>query len=403
MWWARYAPSSISDTNSLALRELQKAVQGAANAQRECFRTTRTPGDIMDLHSKAAKLAAAAVLVAVIGACSDIAKRINAPEGPRFHFTDNPQPSVVCKVGPPGTYTFQITGTMTGTLLVSNPFTLQAGECKEVYQGSTTEDYLTVSEIDMPAGTTLDHIFSMRTAADCNTEPEFCETVTGVNGVMIETFDIAPYTITFYNVSSGVCTDETAGNFNEPLPCVYGKAFTIGPSSMEGAIRIGAGDWVSAGYSFKFNSAHIATSFTVSAFATIGGACRDASGQLTGTTDAMTVPMGTKTYVIPASTKATDWLPTGDANNVLSWAGSVPTPSGLCGGGGNKLDASKGAIFHATVSQNPPSGSLVDFRFKYRDPAAKGKPNTNCLDTSDPNRARADVCGASWSQTVTDP
>jgi hypothetical protein len=30
-----------------------------------------------------------------------------------------------------------------------------------------------------------------------------------------------------------------------------------------------------------------------------------------------------------------------------------------------------------------------------RDPAAKGKPNTNCLNTSDPNRAKADVCGAS--------
>jgi len=44
-------------------------------------------------------------------------------------------------------------------------------------------------------------------------------------------------------------------------------------------------------------------------------------------------------------------------------------------------------------------GSLVDFRFKYRDPNAKG----NWLDTSDPRRAKADVCGASWSETVLDP
>ena len=29
--------------------------------------------------------------------------------------------------------------------------------------------------------------------------------------------------------------------------------------------------------------------------------------------------------------------------------------------------------------------------------------NTNCLNANDPNRARADVCGASLSQTVTDP
>jgi hypothetical protein len=293
---------------------------------------------------------------------------------------------------------------MTGTLLVSNPFTLQAGECKEVYQGGNTQiDVLDISEIDLPSGTALDHIFAQRIAADCGLEPEFCQTVTGTNTVEIETFDIAPSKITFFNVTTAVCTDESATNAGGPLPCVYGKSFTIGPSSMEGAIRISAGDWVNGGYSFKFKSAHTATSFTVSSYLTIQGLCRNSSGQLTGTTDAITVSMGTRTYAIPASTKATDWLPTGDANNVLSWEGSVVAPSGLCGGGGNQLDASKGATYYATVSQNPPSGSLVDFRFKYRDPAAKGKPNTNCLDTSDPNRAKADVCGASWSQTVTDP
>jgi hypothetical protein len=101
---------------------------------------------------------------------------------------------------------------------------------------------------------------------------------------------------------------------------------------------------------------------------------------------------------------ATDWLPTGDANSVLSWQGSVRvgvTSPAICGGVG-KLDASKGAVFTATVSASPPQpGATVTFRFKYRDPAAKGKPNTNCLDTSDPNRNRADVCGASWSATKT--
>ena len=211
-------------------------------------------------------------------------------------------------------------------------------------------------------------------------------------------------TLTNGNTPPQVCTDQNASNFGGPLPCVYpGKSFTIGPSSMEGAIRIDAGDWVNGGYSFKFKSAHIATTYTVSSFVTITGPCRNPAGQLTGTTDVLTVPMGTVAYDIPASAKATDWLPTGDANSVLSWEGSIVAPGSLCGGGGNSLDASRGAVYHATVSQNPPTGSLVDFRFKFRDPAAKGKPNTNCLDTTDPNRARADVCGASWSQTVTDP
>jgi hypothetical protein len=222
----------------------------------------------------------------------------------------------------------------------------------------------------------------------------------------INTGDLFDYKLTLTNGSTPpeVCTDQNATNFGGPLPCVYpGKTFTIGPSSMEGAIRIDAGDWVNGGYSFKFKSAHTATTFTVTSFVTITGPCRNSSGQLTGTSDVLTVPMGTKVYNISASANATDWLPTGDANNVLSWAGSIVAPAGLCGGGGNSLDASKGAVYTATVSQVPPSGSLVDFRFKYRDPAAKGKPNTNCLDTSDPNRAKADVCGASWSQTVTDP
>jgi hypothetical protein len=67
------------------------------------------------------------------------------------------------------------------------------------------------------------------------------------------------------------------------------------------------------------------------------------------------------------------------------------------------MDNSKGAIFEATVSQSPDTGSLINWRFKYRDPNAKGKGNVNCLDTSDPRRDKADVCGASWSETVKDP
>ena len=175
-----------------------------------------------------------------------------------------------------------------------------------------------------------------------------------------------------------------------------GKTFSIGPSSMEGAILISNGDWVNGGYSFKFvNGSHIATDFSVHATVSLTGPCIGGGPA----TDTFTFPLNDATYTVPANNTA--WLPTGDANSVLSWEGSV-IASGVCGGVG-KLDARHGAVFLATVSQNPPTGSLVDFRFKYRDPAAKGKPNTNCLDTSDPNRNRADVCGASWSETVRDP
>jgi hypothetical protein len=185
---------------------------------------------------------------------------------------------------------------------------------------------------------------------------------------------------------------------------------------MEGAIKISNGDYVNGGYSFQFKSgSHPETFYTVNAFLTISGPCTN------GGTDTLTIPLGPPgqpgkiqppgpvTYDVAAGD--TNWTPTGDANSVASWEGSVlvgtTTPT-LCGPvsgvrvGTGQLNASKGAVFNATVSENPP-GSLVAWRFKYRDPFAKGKPNTNCLDTTDPNRARADVCGASWSQTVTDP
>jgi SdrD B-like protein len=171
------------------------------------------------------------------------------------------------------------------------------------------------------------------------------------------------------------------------------KKVSIGPSSMEGAIKITNGDWVNGGYSFKSN---VTGDLTVVAKVTITGPCSN------GGTDTVTVPLATMTFTNPSGAK--DWLPTGDANSVLSWQGSVQVgvnSPAVCGGVG-KLDASKGAVFTATVSANPSQpGATVTFRFKYRDPAAKGKPNTNCLDTTDPNRNKADVCGASWSPTKT--
>ena len=159
---------------------------------------------------------------------------------------------------------------------------------------------------------------------------------------------------------------------------------------MEGNIKIQAGDWVNGGYSFKTN---FTGNITITAQVSITGKC--IGGSLSQ--DTLVVPLGSINY---AAVAGSDWKPTGDANSILSWEGSIIAPASLCGGG--KLDASKGAVFSATIFGAPPGG-LVTFRFKYRDPAAKGKPNTNCTDASDPNRNRADVCGASWSETKHDP
>jgi hypothetical protein len=195
------------------------------------------------------------------------------------------------------------------------------------------------------------------------------------------------FTETGYNV--GLPSTLYCSSGNQP-----GKTFDIGPSSMEGHLLIRPGDWISGGYSFVFlNGGHPATTVTVSSTLTIPFRCAD------GTSGQFIINLGTHDYNVPALNKS--WQPTGDANSVLSWAGAGLAPAGC--GPGKLMDNSKGAIFNATVSQNPDTGSLLNWRFKYRDPNAKDKGNVNCLDTSDPRRNKADVCGASWSETVKDP
>ena len=209
-------------------------------------------------------------------------------------------------------------------------------------------------------------------------------------------FSAGTATLTFNGtVESGFGVTLPDTLFCSTTPPPPGKSLEIGPSSMEGHLQIRPGDWISGGYSFKFvNGGHAATTVTVTSKLTIPFTCPQGGGP--GGT--FVINLGTHDYPVPAGN--TNWQPTGDANSVLSWAGSAQAPD-LCSG--NIMDNSKGAIFDATISQNPDTGQLLNWRFKYRDPNAKGKGNVNCLDTTDPRRARADVCGASWSQTVTDP
>jgi hypothetical protein len=182
------------------------------------------------------------------------------------------------------------------------------------------------------------------------------------------------------------------------------KSFGIGPSSMEGDLHISPGDWISGGYNFKFvDRSHAATAYTVEATVTVPVGCPN------GTTQNIVIPLGQPgvldgggatsfTYSIPAGD--TQNHATNNQNSILAWEGAVQAPATLCGGqtGRNQV----GAVFNATVLQEPHVG-LVDWQFHYRDPAAKGKGNVDCTDASNPLRSHADVCGASWSQTLRDP
>ena len=317
--------------------------------------------------------------------------------------------SRLCKVGPDGFYSFTgsfspnalVTQGGNGVFLHDNPFPLTASSCTEVFEGGMVDDDIWLREIDLPPGIVIDKIVVQEDGGNCADDADYCpQTFTGVDQVKLTTNAMESFTVTFYDKpSTGVCEDQTATNPGQPLPCLYppppGKTFTIGPSSMEGHLKIAANTWFNGGYSFKFKSnTHLATQFTVTAKVEVTVSCPYGGGP--GGT--ILIPLGTVTYNVPAGN--TNWLPTGDANSILSWMGAVKTPD-LCGG--FLMDNARGAVFTATVSQNPPSGSLVDFRFKYRNPAAKGKVDTNCTDANEPKRNDAATCGASWSQTVLDP
>jgi hypothetical protein len=208
-------------------------------------------------------------------------------------------------------------------------------------------------------------------------------TVTGTAELKTSDSQVVDVTIDF-----GSSSDLTCG------PPPGGKTFTIS-NSMEGDLsHIMPGDWISGGYSFKFTSSnHAATTYTVTTSVTLPVYCPDGGGSGGN----IFIPLGTQTFFIAAGD--TSWHRTGDQNSILAWEGAVQAPD-LCSG--NRMRNQIGATFTATVVQNP-HVDFVDWRFHYRDPAAKGKPNTNCTDATDPNRNRADVCGASWSQTFRDP
>jgi hypothetical protein len=106
-------------------------------------------------------------------------------------------------------------------------------------------------------------------------------------------------------------------------------------------------------------------------------------------------------YTVTVPAKNTNNFPAGGNQN-LAWINAVQAPNGCAGG---LMYNSEGATFNVTVSavrtdtnQQLPTG-IVPFQFHYRVPAAKGKSNSNCTNPADPGYNKADVCGASWSET----
>jgi hypothetical protein len=87
---------------------------------------------------------ALAATAAVVSACSDTGT--TEPTGyttPRFNIADPGVPGqkvVLCKEGTSGTFEAKLEPNALGTLVVSNPFTVAAGECVDVWVGRTGQN-----------------------------------------------------------------------------------------------------------------------------------------------------------------------------------------------------------------------------------------------------------------------
>jgi hypothetical protein len=176
-----------------------------------------------------------------VAACAESVTHPVSPGPDAFANITTPPPerSIVCKVGPPGDYGFTASRSQTGittdgwsgTLLVSNPFVVAAGQCVEFFVGGPTSDQVWVSEVSLPAGTSIEKIVVQYHGGDCATDAKYCPVeYTGVNQVVVVLNYAAGYTITFYNKG------------DEPPPPPPG-----GEGCTPGFWRNHFGDWV--GYS----------------------------------------------------------------------------------------------------------------------------------------------------------
>jgi len=161
--------------------------------------------------------------------------------------------------------------------------------------------------------------------------------------------------------------------------------------SMEGALKWLPGAFVNGGYHFWLSQKNpVPVTVQVTGTIDVPVHCGGPHGPLAGV---ISVPVSIPPFTIPAN--STDKFLSGDQNSILTWMGAVASPD-LCAGG--LMFNSEGATFNVIVNASAHTG-VINFQWHYRIPAAKGKPNTDCTNANDPNRNRADVCGASWSAT----
>jgi hypothetical protein len=146
-------------------------------------------------------MALALATVAVVGACTDTGPteptRVNAP---RLNLnTGTPgQKLVLCKQGAPGTFEVSLAQEALGTLAVTNPFTVNAGECVDVLIGRANGDGSCCEPLD---GVTITETSAIPVSISyAAPEGQNCFiTATGPNFISLELNTYNGCTVTFVN------------------------------------------------------------------------------------------------------------------------------------------------------------------------------------------------------------
>ena len=136
---------------------------------------------------------AAAVITGCEGANQPLGPSIG---GPSLNVGQLPPASQLCKVGPAGSYTFHVQSQGIGTLLLGNTFQVAAGQCVEFYQQGADLEQITITEINLPAGTSFNHATSQSVA--WGEYPAGSVVNYPTNSVSVEIFN-KPWVIRFYN------------------------------------------------------------------------------------------------------------------------------------------------------------------------------------------------------------
>ena len=134
-------------------------------------------------------------LTLVVAACDQSPLGDPTAVTPAFHHSTTPilqgEVLFVCKNvdAPAGTYSFTLSNVTGVTYFFGLSFTLQAGECKHVASRGGVGANITVTEVDIPAGTNLDSVVLVQSAsgAIASTQtfagPAVTATINGVNRV----------------------------------------------------------------------------------------------------------------------------------------------------------------------------------------------------------------------------